>query len=438
MKLINAFQLFKVLILFLFLGFNLNAQVPEGKKPLKSITIGPSNKNFNIEIYPASFQKTVQKSNETKFKDSVIQLFKDSIRLYIKTDRNVSLYIHGDAVHIPVRIGLEQVNVLRIKGGLKERVFIYNTSHRLRDGFKINSIFVDNAIIREANLENIAIKDLYFRKSQLDYLNVKNAEISKSFTLKQVRLDSGNFEYTFLPRLITLDTLDLCNVSKLIDFTRLRHLNTSTPGSFDLDRTIRISDTDLDKFKLPYDRINFHIDTLQDFMHRKWIYEKLLKNLSDAVVYSSYNYYNEQYTDILDEGNHRAVRNWVNRIWWNKGHNRGRVLMFSLLIFSFYIVGNYLFFNRLKNTYMPDVFKDYNVRIEYKYLGPVEQQRKTQYFFYYLFGIFLYTSYLFWALRLDLSSLRIRNFFVLGFIILQYLSGALFVAYLVSFIIVRL
>jgi len=439
-KLINA--LLSTFFFLAFINLSINASAQAKRKSNLSInqrrnfSASSDRCNYLLELHSVDKQRILSSSRNHLFKDTIIYISGGSPTLKINTKRNVTLNINDDKI-VSVKILLSQVDTLKINGRQSEKISIYNVNKEEGRSSKANFIMVNNSIIDKANFRNVKIGSLIFKKSELRYLDLKNSVVSDMISFKQVRLDSANFDFALLPPLITLDTVDLSYVNGTIDMSRLLHISADSSYTHQLSRTLRISDTDLDKIKLSYDRFNFHIDTLQGIVKRAWIYQKILKNLKNNHLTDSYDYYSDQLTAARDEMNHGILRNKLNEIWWNNGQNRRRVVYNSLGIFLFFFIINCFLYRWLKVIYMPEMFKEYYLRIEHRYLGYHTPSNQRVYIALYALGVFIYTSYIFWGLKLNLNTLKIKFIPLFSFIIFQYLMGLICVAYIIGIIIVK-
>lgn len=437
-KVINTLLKVGISLFFMLLSLNLPAQRNLKAKHFKDINVLnvlSNSKNYIIDFYSASEKNIAYKPPISSFRDTAINLYSKSTMLYINTKKNVTINVNDNDIEI-IKIFLSKVDTLRIIGCLNEKISIFNANSMSDDLRQVNMIEINGALIDRADFRNLRLGSLSFSNCNLFFLNLKDATVLNTFSLKEVRLDSANFNRTLLPSLIRLDTVDLSHVNSTIDLSRLRHISKNS-HVFDLERTIRISDTDLDKLKLSYDRLNFHIDTLQKFQIRSWIYEKLLKNLKNEHLTSKYNYYNNQLSDANDAVNHTQLRNFLNEVWWDNGHNRRKVIYNSFFLFGFFFILNCLAYNQLKVVYMPEPFIDYYDRIKSKYQDDPLKRNTVLHLASYVYGSLAYTSFVFWGLKLDLHSLKLR--FNLGFflLILQYMVGLVCVAYIIGIVVVK-
>lgn len=427
---INVNALFATLILLSVVFFSQlsNAQV-RIYNPNEQINLNGNAKNFRVKLVAKSMLSNLQSLLHNSTRDSLIYAAGETFTITVDTKKNVKIDVETSEV-TSLSIFLTRVDTININGTLKENVFLHKAAKQFAF---VNTVQINTTKVKEINFQDLEMNSFIARKSDLLCLNLKNAAVKKTFLLGQVRLDSANFYLTELPQFITLDSVDV-KIDGIIDLSKLKHIKKNTPYVYELERTMRISDTDFDKFKLVYDRWNFHVDTLQGIQRQNWIYEKMLKRFADAGLTSKHEYYLYQLNQVKNAISHGQIRNWINEFWWNNGTNKTKAVVNSVMLFFIFFLFNCVFYKKLEDVYMPDTFKDYHDMVKNKY-----RNRTTGTFLWCsnVLGTFIYTSYVFWGLRLDFPSLRIRCWWLFLMLILQYIVGLVCVAYIISFIIVR-
>lgn len=434
----NFHRLFITLI-FIFVSQAVSGQETH-KADVRSLNIANTINN----VYVISCKTSFDYERSSSVLDSNVCLHNEDLKLTLNTPRNVVIIIDKKSPLKNLEIYLLNVDTLKIFGNLKTITSLFVSELRGNKKLRVHSIQLYNSSIKEANLQGADVHELMVNNSFLKFLNLNNAKILSKFNLTRVRLDSSNFHFATLPDYITFNYLDL-NRSGLIDLTNLLDLHSKDQKwTFEVERTIRLSNVDLDKFKLPYDRLNFHIDSLQDETRIKWVYEKLLKELTDRGLHAKYKWYNGIYTKIMDEKNHGFWFNTVNLIWWNRGYEKSKPLKIAISLFVFFTIINLLFFTKMLSNYYPNSLK--------KYLGPIRDEDgrilqnstgetqpwvKASNFIRHVKCALIYTSFIFWGLRLYMEEMKIDSFRIYLYIIIQYLLGLLCVAYIVNFLVQR-
>ncbi len=198
-------------------------------------------------------------------------------------------------------------------------------------------------------------------------------------------------------------------------------------------------ETDISNFNLDYR--NFHLlDTCYGF---KIPVSEMLELYTELLEMQKRKGYTEGYVKLDQEirefkylHTHEflgTVRNWIDKNWWGYGYAKYLIFknsIFLLFIFSFL---NFFVFRKLsRETYIiEEVVLAYD-KISRKYINkPITRILR------HLVYCFIYTSYIFWGWKLDLSKLKLANLWLACWIILQYLIGIICLAYLANYVITR-
>ncbi|WP_158799804.1 hypothetical protein [Pedobacter sp. L105] len=368
----------------------------------------------------------------------------DSLILAVNCNKNVSISVNKYCSLKKIKILIQHVDTLKIVGNFKTSLSIVKQHIGATSESLIHSIQIANSDVKEVNLPYSVVNRIYLNNSIIRYLNLNGSRVIDEFNLNKIRLDSSNFYCASLPGYMIFNYLDL-TYSGIIDLTTLRDLKSRNPkGTFELERTIRFSNVDLDKFRLPYDRLNFHIDSLQDEARIRWIYEKLLRHLNAQGLSAKYEWYNQIYKEIIDSKEHSHFYNVASTFWWDKGYKKSQPIKISLWLFLLFTLINCYWMTELLSTYYPSSLK--------KYLGGLrddggimleeivnERQRKIKnlHKLKHVKVAFIYTSFIFWGLRLDMQEFTVKKIRIYIYIIFQYLLGLLCAAYIVNFLVRR-
>lgn len=407
-------------------------------------------RNIKYEIYHPIFRGLSEYYALDFLNDSVIRRGQIDSVFYLNTLNNVSLNFHShyrDTLNITIY--LTKVGSLSISSHKNIKLSILHEEfNSVKDRNPIaKSIIINGVDVNKVDLSGGSVECLRFSNCSINILNLKKSIVKDSLTFENVQLDSADFDTAILPGYLKFIALDLSNVNGNLDLTKIKdiHLPNSL-NRINLDRTLKIGETDLDKLNIPYDRFSFHVDSLQDDKKQRWTYEKILKNLEERGLKTNYIYYNEKYMDIVDSGIHRALTNWINEFWWEKGRKKTRVLEISGILFGCFFILNWVFISHFRKVYLPKIFDVY-FRVffkkhslphdmKYPWLSP-PKEKKISYYSYYTIGIIMYGGSVFWGLRFNYSDIKIKNVWVLAIMTFQYLLGLICVAYLVSFILVN-
>jgi uncharacterized protein YjbI with pentapeptide repeats len=372
--------------------------------------------------------------------DSIVNFQGRILNLNINSDKDVLITLGKTSTVTAINIDLKKVRSLVIKSYYRYRLNI--NRRNLNDKVSAHTIQFRNANLQYLSLVNSKIDNVIFYNSDIKYIDFTDAFVRDRFCFHKSSLDSADLKGSLLPMEITMDSLDLNRASKINFKQVLPPKENDGVTTFGRERTLRISNTDLDKLDLPYDRFNFHIHPDQHIRNKIWVYEKLLKHLKEEGLDNNYEYYKSQYGDHIDNFNHRKITNELNIFWWNKGHNKSRTVKISIWVFLLLVVVNLIIFKQLKQVYYPDTFYNYFCLVDkHKKIamcrGDFSRRDRSMYHFKRLTGVFIYTAFLFWGWRLDIHDLKIKKPAILIYILLQYVLGLLFLAYIINWIVVK-
>lgn len=305
----------------LLLCFHTLAQSNRQKRHTKNSVLTIS-KDYNN--YVVRFTNSPADDVKASYADSILHMNLKSGSVIINTKMNVFLDFEHTEGRTDFVIHIKEVGDLKICGNGQSRISIVSKSRAKL--LTINSICISDALLDKVILSEINIGSFMLEKSHVNFMDFRNARILNQFLLKISTIDSSNFDNADLPELLNIDRVNLSR-NGAIDFRKILNLsNTSAEPALNLERVMKIRETDLDKFRLNYDRFSFHVDSVQCAQHRIWIYQKILKHMNAEGQIAQYNIYNEYYKELSDSINHRPITNTINKLWWNKGHNRSKVI----------------------------------------------------------------------------------------------------------------
>lgn len=424
------------LLFYFFIPINSIAQ------NYSSITLD-SSKNAIIMYHPSNADSKMERNNYT---NAIYFINNSKTNLKISTSKKVIIDLTRSQKHQWISIILEKVDSLTILGNGDTNISL-NTSTSGSNKSKpiVNAIKVSNCIINELNMPYAKLNSVELNNSSINYLNFKNGAIYNRFIIHTSNVDSSNFYHTYLPKFMYLSKVDLARNGSLNFDNLIKLENTKDQPALELERTINLREIDLEKIILPYDRFSFHVDSSQSDQHRIWIYQKLLKRLNNEGLTAQHQKYNTDYTELVDKINRREFTNWISKVWWNKGRNKGRVVYWGMGCFVFFLLFNFILIKSMPSVYYPETFKVYfqlkSRRYQQGCNGRIINWRFTSAFclgWYYFWGVFWYTAFIFWGLKLNLDILKFKSLWLVSYIITQYSLGLIFVAYIVSFVIIRL
>lgn len=416
------------------------------KKSRSSSQIKIADCTSNIQIICSS-NRTGKQEGLSFLKDSILNYNSPKLNLSINSTKDVTILLGKNSPVKQIDISLSNVRNLKICGNGRINISILRGDN-LRPGFlrSVKSICISGSTLSKIDLSSTNLEAFKLVDDTISFLDLHDANITKAFAFKNIRLDSANFLFTLLPQIIWFHSVDLTRTNMLIDLTRLRDIPLKgCKGAFKLERTMKISNTNLDKMKIDYDRFNFHVDSAQTMPNRIWIYEKIIKHTFDSGLIGKSKYYNWEYTTIMDSKNRKLLTNAINVLWWSRGSNKTKALIITCSCYLFFVTANFLLFLKLRQVYYPETFKSYFNDLKRQYVN-LKYIKKTmwwnrnviKYKLNYVFGIFIYTGYIFWGIRLDIHDVKIHRQWLFVYLLGQYLIGLLFVANIINFLVVKL
>jgi hypothetical protein len=420
---------------------------PKSDDTFSQIKVTDHHKNAQIICRSNRIKKHLDVVELLSSKNSIFNCYRPKLVVTLNSAKDVTIVLEKNSTVEQVDINLLKVRKLIIIGNGRVNVSILkdsNLKHRICRVAK--SISICKSILPEADLSGTNLDTLKLISNTILFLNLCEANVAKLFVLKNIRLDSSNFSFTLLPHTIWFHSVDFTRVTSQVDLTKLRHIPLAGNNNlFELERTMKIANTNLDKMRIDYDRFNFHIDSNQTLPNRIWLYEKIIKHTLDNGLMGKYKYYSLEYSTLKDNQNKKWITNTVNVIWWSKGSNKTRALIITCGCYIFFVICNFLLFSKLQEVYYPDTFRLYFDNPECAYAG--SNQTKTPIRWHirirrsdlnYIFGIFIYTGFIFWGIRLDINDVKIHKQWLFIYLLTQYLIGLLFVANVINFLIVKL
>lgn len=417
---------------------------PERNQSSSQIKI--TDRTTNLRIICSS-NRICKRGGSLSLQESILNYDKPKLDLSINSDKDVTIVLDKNSHVKQVDIILSSVRNLKIYGNGRVNISILRDSSLRYDFFRyVKSICISGSTLSKIDLSSTNLDSIKLIGDIVSFLNLKEANVTKGFTLKNIRLDSANFLFTLLPQILWFHSVNLTRTNAQIDLTRLKDI--PLEGSkelFKLERTMKISNTNLDKMKIDYDRFNFHVDSAQTMPNRIWIYEKIIKHTFDSGLIGKSKYYNWEYTTIMDSKNRKLLTNAINVLWWSRGSNKTKALVITCSCYLSFVFANFFLFSKLRQVYYPDTFRLYfsNLKRQYVSLNQIKKTtfwggRVIKYDLNYIFGIFIYTGFIFWGIRLDIHDVKIHRQWLFTYLLIQYLIGLLFVANIINFLVVKL
>jgi len=164
---------------------------------------------------------------------------------------------------------------------------------------------------------------------------------------------------------------------------------------------------------LPNMRLVFDSEVSADEISNSYfnLLEKFRKEGKDR----SYKFVDLQYKEW--EG---GVCNFIAKLWWNHGYNRGRVILWTIGFLCLFFVFNFRYWHQLTGIYNP--FD--NIKKE------ADNQHKRD----KLMKAIVYTFFVFFAIIVDFKKIRFTNPYLIIYIIFQHVIGILCILFIVKYV----
>lgn len=255
---------------------------------------------------------------------------------------------------------------------------------------------------------------------------VFDTNFKNKFSMSHCQVNVQNF---YLDRFGLPDTLDLHSVSFFGGARKIR-LNQYNPT----EKICQMSlyGTDLDMLDLKYQnyRLYFPKSLGLTFEDKVSEYQRLLDYFQKRGMFQSYERLDKEFKafKFLDEGIwYGRVFNWIDRHWWDYGYNKFLVVRNAIILnLCFFFINICLYGKLLNQTYTIAKFAEIERNMAHAFV--YDKMKRLSY-------IFLYTAYIFWGLKLDIEKINISKTRLFYYVLLQYVTGVICLAYLANLII---
>lgn len=422
----------KLIVLLLLLNTNCIAQNrPISKKADEDYTkilVKSNYKNYHINTVLASGEIPYQQDVENSLRDTTIEILTIPPSFFLKSNKNVYLNLNKNEHNKMLSIFIDDVDSLYINEAMSKKISIKNNAINYNEPKNDEAIVILNSEINDLDLSKLEAAKFMINKSSLGLLNFHKTIIKRHLSLSNSSIESIDFEYAGLPDTIVFTNLDLRKLKNEIDLT-----NVYNCANAHINSVLVFANTDLNRFKIPFDRFIICIDKNQSYEQKSMLYQQLLKQLETAGLSEKFEGYDKEFKELKLLHNNSYFINWISKYWWDYGYDKGKVFMNSIIIFIIFLGLNLSLFPILITVYYPKKLQEHRA----KYIEIHSGNNKVRSTLSHLFNVFLYTSYLFWGLKLDLQEIEIRFSAAIFIIISQYIAGIVCIAYIANFIITK-
>jgi hypothetical protein len=192
---------------------------------------------------------------------------------------------------------------------------------------------------------------------------------------------------------------------------------------------LAVNQTDLSKVKLDYALFNLDKNGL-GIPQAEAIYKQLLANQEKSGYKDGYQKADIEFRKMenLKQGHYGKFLNWLQENWNNYGYNKEKIFINALWIFVIFFVLNIGWYRLL-------IDNGYTItELQAACQNLKSKSWPAKAVLYPFYGLF-YTGILFWGLKLDFDKLKMKNGFMAVWILVQYISGLIVLAYIANIVI---
>jgi len=307
-----------------------------------------------------------------------------------------------------------------------------------------NRIFIENSRFANTDLVNTISRNLYveFHRDTLngDFKCKYEAKVKTDLNNRY----SFNFKNTIINCAFKLSKIDCPNNVKFDDCifgpdANLNNLacdslvfnncyNLPNPIYITVDSSKNVTNisfinTNLVNIKFDYNeklKLFFNPTATQDAITST--YENLLAKFKIEGKFESFKNVEieyKQYKYSLD-GWVGSLQNKIDRLWWNYGYSKWYILLWSLFFLMFFFISNLFLWREMQKIY-PTIINDNstgNHRLK-------KNARKAV-------VVFLYTSFIFFSLKVDFEKLKFHKTRFIGYFFIQYMVGLICIFFIVN------
>ncbi|HAQ39204.1 MAG TPA: hypothetical protein DCQ58_11915 [Saprospirales bacterium] len=115
-----------------------------------------------------------------------------------------------------------------------------------------------------------------------------------------------------------------------------------------------------------------------------------------------------------------GVWNFIAKIWWNYGYDRGRVFLWTIGFICLFLVFNFFFWPQITGIYNP--FEN------------IKKEDVNQHIMEKLVKALVYTLFVFFAIIVDFKKIRFTNPYLIIYILCQHVIGILCILFIVEYV----
>jgi len=179
----------------------------------------------------------------------------------------------------------------------------------------------------------------------------------------------------------------------------------------------------------------FFLDSV-DYKKKSSLLKSILQRIDKALYPDEYGYYDKQFKEATLLINGHNILNFIDKNWWGYGYDFENILFGSLFAFTFILFLNLFFFQFLREVYAPAPILIYLNQIKHKY-SQFTFKDILSYHILRIGLIFLYTAYIWGAVKLDFEKITIKYWPALILLLFEFVLGLICLAYIVNFLLTK-
>jgi hypothetical protein len=128
------------------------------------------------------------------------------------------------------------------------------------------------------------------------------------------------------------------------------------------------------------------------------------------IEYKKYKYFNNYSVPVIG-----YILNVIESLWWDYGYKKQKVFYWILYFLSIFYGANFIFWNKVKQSYPIIPEKDYSFYEKTK--------TKKQILYDKLLKVFIFTIFIFFTLKIEFSKLNFKSNTMVAWFFIQYIAG---------------
>jgi hypothetical protein len=276
---------------------------------------------------------------------------------------------------------------------------------------------------------NTTIDSLTLLEDSLNTISLENSTL-KSLLFERVVIKRSSINSSELPQNIRLIDVSFVGQNDFLDLTEFQNINGK-------ECLIQIKNTSLNNIRLNYRNFKLYFPNVigdkEPAALKEYTLTQLLENQRRNGFLDGYEKVDKEFKKYhYLKGNLASGRflNWLDSNWWDYGYNKSLIVRNGIILMIFFFVLNLLCFKFLVfKTYILTEFVEAYKRVQ-------SRNSKRSLWRHFKLGIYclIYTAFIFWGLRIDLTKLKLQNIPAVILILSQYLMGLVCLGYLANYI----